>query len=66
MEPEQKSNGALVGSIVIVLILIIGGVYMWQNRPAENALPEENNVGSTADLEMEANNIDLESLDSEL
>ena len=27
MEPEKKSNGALVGSIIIIIILIIGGIY---------------------------------------
>ena len=26
METEQKSNGALIGLIVIVIILIIGGI----------------------------------------
>ncbi len=31
MEPEKKSNGALVGLVVIVIILIIGGIYMWQS-----------------------------------
>ncbi|HEU0085654.1 MAG TPA: hypothetical protein VFQ59_01705 [Candidatus Paceibacterota bacterium] len=33
MEPEtntapKKSNGALIGSIIIILILIIGGIYL--------------------------------------
>jgi len=30
MEPEKKSNGALVGLIIIILILVIGGIYFWQ------------------------------------
>jgi uncharacterized protein (UPF0333 family) len=29
MEPTQKSNGALIGLVVIVIILIVGGVYIW-------------------------------------
>jgi hypothetical protein len=69
MEPEQKSNGALVGSIIIIIILIIGGIYMWQNRPEENTIPLDNNLGDAKgemDLELEANSIDLESLDSEI
>lgn len=28
MEPEKKSNGALIGLIVIVIVLIIGGIYI--------------------------------------
>jgi hypothetical protein len=69
MEPEQKSNGALIGSVIIVLILIVGGIYMWQNRPEENTVPLNNSLGSVdgeLDLELEANSIDLEGLDSDL
>lgn len=29
MEPEKKSNGALIGLVVIIIILIIGGIYVW-------------------------------------
>jgi hypothetical protein len=32
MEPEKKSHGALIGSIVIIVILIVGGIYIWQSR----------------------------------
>ncbi len=30
--PEEKSNGALIGSIVIIIILIIGGIYLIQEK----------------------------------
>jgi len=32
MEPEKKSHGALIGSIIIIIILIIGGLYIWQSK----------------------------------
>ena len=32
MEPEKKSNGALIGLVVIIIILIIGGIYIWQSN----------------------------------
>ena len=35
MEPEKKSNGALIGSIIIIVILIIGGIYIWQTNVKE-------------------------------
>jgi flagellar basal body-associated protein FliL len=37
MEPEKKSNGAFVGLAVIVIILIVGGIYIWMsNNSADN------------------------------
>lgn len=35
MENEDKTNGALIGLVVIVIILIIGGIYIWQSRVEE-------------------------------
>ncbi len=32
METENKSNGALFGSIVIIIILIIGGIYIFYSK----------------------------------
>lgn len=32
MEPEKKSSGALVGLVVVIIILVIGGIYMWQSN----------------------------------
>lgn len=32
MEPEKKSNGALLGLIIIIIILIVGGIYLWQTN----------------------------------
>jgi len=69
MEPQQKSNGALIGSIIIIIILIIGGVYMWQNRPEESPVPPENTLGGADELmnlEADVNSIDLEGIDSEI
>jgi hypothetical protein len=35
METEKKSNGALFGSIVIIIILIIGGIYLFITKLEE-------------------------------
>ncbi len=32
METEKKSNGALIGSLIIIIILIIGGIYFWVSK----------------------------------
>ena len=39
MEPEKKINGALVGLIVIVVILVIGGIYVWQSNKNSEPAP---------------------------
>ncbi|MBI5139544.1 hypothetical protein HZA26_02970 [Candidatus Nomurabacteria bacterium] len=39
MEPEEKSNGALVGSFIIIIILILGGIYVWQKSLQEKPTP---------------------------
>jgi len=75
MEPNQKqekSNGALIGLIVIIIILIIGGIYLWKNSIQEGA-PLNSGVSDTsqtesdaANLEASVNNVDLDSLDSEI
>lgn len=41
MEPEKKSYGALIGSIVIIVILIIGGIYVWQSRVKDIQMKKE-------------------------
>ena len=32
METKEKSNGALFGLIVILIILIAGAIYIWQTN----------------------------------
>lgn len=63
MEPEKKSNGALVGLIIIIIILIIGGIYVWQvrkNSAEKNAIQSENITAEDSNnlnsLETDVNN----------
>ncbi len=32
MEPDKKSNGALIGLIIIIFLLVVGGIYVWQSN----------------------------------
>ena len=41
MEPEKKSHGALIGSIIIIVILLVGGMYVWQSKMKRDALEQK-------------------------
>ncbi len=65
MEPEKKSNGAFVGLGIIVIILIIGGIYMWKvNQKAieqkEQLPPITDQDSADLDaLELDASSVDV-------
>lgn len=65
MEPEKKSNGALVGLIIIVIILIVGGIYVWQMK-SKNSVPattKEVTIEDSASLDTLQNNLNGADLD---
>lgn len=62
MEPTQKSNGALIGSIIIILILIIGGIYLYTTKVSK--APEAPQIESV-DTEASVINADLDTFDTE-
>ena len=70
---EQKSNGALISSIIIILILIIGGIYFWKTSikgKINTGTPAaDTGAVSGADLsgvESDLNSIDVNNLDQGL
>lgn len=62
---EPKGNGALVGTIIIILILAIGGFFLWKNSAKVEESPLDS-TEATAELEAELEGLDLESLDSDI
>lgn len=50
MEPnvDKKSNGAFIGSVIVVIILILGGLYVWKNKDTQINLPN-NEIGTEND-----------------
>ncbi|MFA5937305.1 MAG: hypothetical protein WC822_05530 [Candidatus Paceibacterota bacterium] len=66
MEPEKKSNGAFVGVIIIILILIVGGIYIWQakvksaleQKKAQKETVKTNDISDLDVLEKDLNAID--------
>lgn len=55
MEPK-KSNGALIGAVIIIIILIIGGMWLSSNQDYQNDLMElgidENQVITPEEVEI--------------
>lgn len=60
MEPEKKSNGAFIGLVIIIIILIAGGIYIWQ----ENKKMKAAQVQGEATLNQDS--AALDGLDQEL
>ena len=68
MDQEQKSNGALIGAIIIIIILIIGGIYIWQTKAKEMEKQKLEQKQTQAQIESEnlqASN-DLNSLEQDV
>jgi len=38
MGGEEKSTGALIGSIIIIIVLILGGLYLWNAKMQEQEM----------------------------
>ena len=62
MEPDKKSNGPLIGLIVIIIILVLGGVYMWQSN--KDTLQKGDAVGSGDSTELNTLEADLNATDT--
>jgi flagellar basal body-associated protein FliL len=60
-QPEKNSTGALIGSIIVIIVLVLGAIYFWggklnstrDNAPA-NVAETQNEV---SDLEADLNDI---------
>ena len=58
MEPENKTSGAFVGLVIIIIILVAGGIYMWKSN--ENRMLLESETITTED------SADLDALEQDL
>ena len=59
MESEKKSNGAFVGLTIIIVILIVGGIYIWMKNKNNIVSPVgTNNVNVTSQDTAELNSLE--------
>ena len=66
MEPEKKSDGAFVGLVIIIIILVIGGIYMWQSNKNAKEKMKESEISEQDSVELDALEQDLDALDLNL
>ncbi len=66
MEPEKKPNGALLGSIIIIVILIVGGIFVWQAKVKQTLEEKEAQSAQTATLKDDTDTEELNTLKESL
>lgn len=60
MEPT-KSNGAVIGSVIVVLILILGGLYLWQTNSVNEKSDTQNDTVDQEQSEQSLGNLNAAS-----
>src|SRR3989344_3245973 len=50
---EEGSVGALIGSIIVVAVIVIGGIYFWMTRSGETPSTETSPLGQTVPPDQE-------------
>jgi len=65
MEPEKKSNGALIGLAIIIIILIVGGIYIWQSREMPEIPVQSETITNEDSSELDTLEADLQMTDTE-
>ena len=65
MEPEKKINGAFVGLVVIIIILVLGGIYIWQSNQKEKELLQNSQAQSEVLTDQDAAALEALELDAE-
>jgi uncharacterized protein HemX len=67
MEQDKKTHGALIGSIIIIFILVIGGIYIWQSK-VKNAIEQKKlaEQKQTTLIENSKTSAELNSLEQEI
>lgn len=59
MEPQKSSIGSIIGTIIIIAVIILGGLYFWGKRIEESKTTESlvNETSEPSVDQMEANSI---------
>lgn len=70
MNSEQKSVGPVVGSIIIVLVIVLGGLYFWGSRLNREETLSGDDIRNSSDaalgqLVRQSNSDDLSAIEAD-
>lgn len=72
---SNKGNGSTIATIIVVLVLIAGAIYMWRSQTStsdesqaiENELPSDESANATeASLNQQSGSDDISSIEADL
>ncbi len=43
MENDKKSNGAFIGAVIVIILIVVGAIYLWNKKEEQVELPVESN-----------------------
>ena len=68
MEPQNKSGvGSIIGTIIIIAIIILGGLYFWGKRIEESKMKQDLISSDSSQTGLEATSSDnLSSIETDL
>lgn len=69
-EKKEGVVGPVIGSIIVIILIIIGGMYFWGYIIEKNEMNENNSMNAEAtsitDIESDLEKTDIDNLDSDL
>jgi len=77
-EQKESSIGPVIGTIIILAVIVLGGLYFWGQRVSDKVMDEtqlnaivedittQNESDAVTDIEADLNATDIDSIDSEL
>ena len=66
---NESKVGPMIGSIIIILIIVIGGIYFWMQRTAVNDIADTKSAVTeeeVEDIESDLDTLDIDSIDTEI
>ena len=64
---QQNEIGPVVGSIIVILVVLVGGIYFWGSKIAKNnqtAGVENEAMSTSADINSLDNSVNIKDLDN--
>ena len=65
---QQNETGPVIGSIIVILVVLVGGIYFWGSKIAKNnqtAGAENEAMSASADINSLDNIVNIKDLDNQ-